>query len=117
MQSQPFACYQPHAMRMKNNLNLISKCVNRSCSCSCDFLSHQIHSRLDPSCCGFRPRHEDVCVAPGRHAACEDQQNLQLADIVHREHDVRRLVFTNNHGFFDRSEDNLNFRLLQGIME
>lgn len=81
-----------------------------------DFLL-QIHNRLDPSCCGFRPRQEDACVDPGRHAACDDQQNLQLANIVHREHDLRRLVFTNNHGFFDRGEENLNFRLLEGIKE
>ncbi|XP_068182612.1 Golgi-associated kinase 1B isoform X2 [Antennarius striatus] len=53
-----------------------------------DFLL-QIHDRLDQSCCGFRPRR----------------------------HDPRRLVFTNNKAFFDRNEDNLDFRLLDGIKE
>ncbi|KAM4732406.1 Golgi-associated kinase 1B [Anableps anableps] len=81
-----------------------------------DFLL-QIHNRLDPSCCGFRPRQEDVCVEPGRHAACKDLENLQLVNIVYREHDLRHLVFTNNKGFFDRNEDNLDFRLLEGIKE
>ncbi|XP_014837468.1 PREDICTED: protein FAM198B [Poecilia mexicana] len=81
-----------------------------------DFLL-QIHSRLDPSCCGFRSRQEDVCVQPGRHDVCKDQENIQLENIVHREHDLRHLVFTNNKGFFDRNEDNLDFRLLEGIKE
>ncbi|CAB1452135.1 unnamed protein product [Pleuronectes platessa] len=57
-----------------------------------DFLL-QIHNRLDGSCCGFRPRQED------------------------EGHDPRHLVFTNNKGFFDRNEDNLDFRLLEGITE
>ncbi|KAM6923949.1 Golgi-associated kinase 1B [Xenentodon cancila] len=81
-----------------------------------DFLL-QIHSRLDQSCCGFRPRQEDVCVEPGHRVACGDQDNLQLANIVHRERDPRHLVFSNNKGFFDRNEDNLDFKLLQGIKE
>ncbi|XP_074505256.1 Golgi-associated kinase 1B [Sebastes fasciatus] len=75
-----------------------------------DFLL-QIHNRLDQSCCGFRPRQEDVC------AECEDQNHIQLTNIIHRGHDPRHLVFTNNKGFFDRNEDNLDFRLLQGIKE
>ncbi|XP_035983509.1 Golgi-associated kinase 1B [Fundulus heteroclitus] len=81
-----------------------------------DFLL-QIHNRLDPNCCGFRPRQEDGCAGPGRHAACKDPENLRLANIVQRQHDLRHLVFTNNKGFFDRNEDNLNFRLLEGIKE
>ncbi|XP_020515074.2 Golgi-associated kinase 1B [Labrus bergylta] len=81
-----------------------------------DFLL-QIHHRLDQSCCGFRPRQEDLCVELGRHAECVDQNNIPLANIVHRGHDPRHLVFTNNKGFFDRNEDNLDFRLLQGIKE
>ncbi|MEQ2226410.1 hypothetical protein ILYODFUR_027237, partial [Ilyodon furcidens] len=76
-----------------------------------------IHNRLDPSCCGFRPGQEIVCAEPGHHATCKDQENLQLANIVHRKHDLRHLVFTNNKGFFDRNEDNLDFRLLEGIKE
>ncbi|XP_034546812.1 Golgi-associated kinase 1B [Notolabrus celidotus] len=81
-----------------------------------DFLL-QIHSRLDQSCCGFRPRLEDLCVELGHHGRCVDQNHIQLANIVHRGHDPRHLVFTNNKGFFDRNEDNLDFRLLEGIKE
>ncbi|KAM4554570.1 Golgi-associated kinase 1B [Odontesthes bonariensis] len=78
-----------------------------------DFLL-QIHNRLDQSCCGFRPRREDVCVELGHHS-CGD--NIQLANIIYRDQDPRHLVFTNNKGFFDRNEDNLDFRLLEGIKE
>ncbi|XP_018534936.1 Golgi-associated kinase 1B [Lates calcarifer] len=81
-----------------------------------DFLL-QIHNRLDKSCCGFRPRQEDVCVELGHHTECGDQDHIQLANIIHRGHDPRHLVFTNNKGFFDRNEDNLDFRLLAGIKE
>ncbi|TNN37341.1 Protein FAM198B [Liparis tanakae] len=79
-----------------------------------DFLL-QIHNRLDQSCCGFRAREEDVCVALGHSDACGD--HVRLTHIVHRGHDPRRLVFTNNKGFFDRNEDNLDYRLLEGIRE
>ncbi|KAM7389090.1 hypothetical protein PAMP_023085 [Pampus punctatissimus] len=81
-----------------------------------DFLL-QIHNRLDKSCCGFRPRLEDVCVEQGHYAECGDQDHIQLANIIHRGHDPRHLVFTNNKGYFDRNEDNLDFRLLEGIKE
>ncbi|KAG7518192.1 hypothetical protein JOB18_027980 [Solea senegalensis] len=81
-----------------------------------DFLL-QIHSRLDQSCCGFKPRQEDQCVVLGHHADCVNQDHIQLANIIHRGHDPRRLVLTNNKGFFDRNEDNLDFRLLEGITE
>uniref|UniRef100_A0A8C5DR35 Golgi associated kinase 1B n=2 Tax=Gouania willdenowi TaxID=441366 RepID=A0A8C5DR35_GOUWI len=81
-----------------------------------DFLL-QIHNRLDRSCCGFRPRREDACVELGYHAECVEQENIQLTNIVHRDQDQRHLVFVNNKGFFDRNEDNLDFRLLEGIKE
>lgn len=81
-----------------------------------DFLL-QIYNRLDQSCCGFKPRQEDVCVELGQHAECGDQDHIALANIIHRGHDPRHLVFTNNKGFFDRNEDNLDFRLLEGIKE
>ncbi|XP_031159612.1 Golgi-associated kinase 1B [Sander lucioperca] len=81
-----------------------------------DFLL-QIHNRLDQSCCGFRPRQEDVCVELGHHAQCGDPNHIQLTNIIHKDHDPRHLVFTNNKGFFDRNEDNLDFRLLEGIKE
>ncbi|XP_071388812.1 Golgi-associated kinase 1B [Centroberyx affinis] len=81
-----------------------------------DFLL-QIYNRLDQSCCGFKPRQEDVCVELGHHAECGDQDHIALANIIHRGRDPRHLVFTNNKGFFDRNEDNLDFRLLEGIKE
>ncbi|KAJ4946537.1 hypothetical protein JOQ06_024202 [Pogonophryne albipinna] len=81
-----------------------------------DFLL-QIHNRLDKSCCGFRPREEDVCVELGLDAECGNQKHIQLTNIIHRGHDPRHLVFINNKGFFDRNEDNLDFRLLEGIKE
>ncbi|KAM9376184.1 Golgi-associated kinase 1B [Pholidichthys leucotaenia] len=81
-----------------------------------DFLL-QIHNRLDQSCCGFRPRHKDVCVQLGRHAKCGDRDQIKLANIIHRVHNPRQLVFMNNKGFFDRNEDNLDFSLLEGIRE
>ncbi|KAL6117269.1 gask1b [Pungitius sinensis] len=81
-----------------------------------DFLL-QIHKRLDPSCCGFKPRRDDVCLQHGRSAECGDQNHMQLTTIIHRGHDPRHLVFTDNKGFFDRNEDNLDFRLLEGIKE
>ncbi|XP_004382095.2 Golgi-associated kinase 1B isoform X1 [Trichechus manatus latirostris] len=81
-----------------------------------DFLL-QIYNRLDTNCCGFRPRKEDACVQSGRRPKCHDQDSVALAHIVQRQHDPRHLVFVDNKGFFDRSEDNLNFKLLEGIKE
>ncbi|KAM9328992.1 Golgi-associated kinase 1B [Gastrophryne carolinensis] len=81
-----------------------------------DFLL-QIYTRLDKNCCGFRPRKEDACVQQGLHLKCEDPGNIDLTHIVQRKHDLRHLVFTNNKGYFDRSEDNLDFKLLEGIKE
>ncbi|KAM9740421.1 Golgi-associated kinase 1B [Menidia menidia] len=79
-----------------------------------DFLL-QIHIRLDQSCCGFRPRPDDVCVEVGHRATCGD--STELTNVIHRDHDPRHLVFTNNKGSFDRNQDNLDFRLLEGIKE
>lgn len=76
-----------------------------------DFLL-QIHSRLDQGCCGFRPRQEDVC----DQRRCADQNNIELNNIQ-RGSNPRRLVFRHNRGFFDRNEDNLDFRILEGIKE
>ena len=42
---------------------------------------------------------------------------MTLAHIIQRKNDPRHLVFINNKGFFDRSEDNLNIKLLEGIRE
>lgn len=81
-----------------------------------DFLL-QIYNRLDTNCCGFRPRKEDTCVQNGLRPKCDNQGSAALAHIIQRKHDPRHLVFIDNKGFFDRSEDNLNFKLLEGIKE
>ncbi|XP_012885286.1 PREDICTED: protein FAM198B [Dipodomys ordii] len=81
-----------------------------------DFLL-QMYDRLDTNCCGFRPRKEDTCVRNGLRPNCGDPSSVTLAHIVQRTHDPRHLVFIDNKGFFDRSEDNLNFKLLEGIKE
>ncbi|EPQ04153.1 Protein FAM198B [Myotis brandtii] len=81
-----------------------------------DFLL-QIYNRLDTNCCGFKPRKEDTCVQNGLRPKCDNQDSVALAHIIQRKHDPRHLVFLDNKGFFDRSEDNLNFKLLKGIKE
>ncbi|XP_062991305.1 Golgi-associated kinase 1B [Elgaria multicarinata webbii] len=81
-----------------------------------DFLL-QIYSRLDKNCCGFKPRKEDSCVQKGLSLICDDQDNIDLTHIIQRKDDPRHLVFIDNKGFFDRSEDNLDFKILQGINE
>ncbi|KAF7244080.1 Golgi-associated kinase 1B, partial [Varanus komodoensis] len=81
-----------------------------------DFLL-QIYNRLDKNCCGFRPRKEDSCVQKGLNLNCNDQDNIDLTHIIQRKDEPRHLVFIDNKGFFDRSEDNLNFKLLHGINE
>lgn len=42
---------------------------------------------------------------------------LQLSHIVHCRHNPRHLVYINNNAFFDRDEENLDFKLLEGIKE
>ncbi|XP_061690826.1 Golgi-associated kinase 1B [Syngnathoides biaculeatus] len=81
-----------------------------------DFLL-QIHNRLDPSCCGFSPREQDECREPGRRFECTRGDDVRLANVARRRHDPRRLVLTVNKGHFDRGEDNLDFRVLEGIKE
>ncbi|XDV37338.1 hypothetical protein PO909_006948 [Leuciscus waleckii] len=81
-----------------------------------DFLL-QIYERLDKNCCGFKPRPEDACVELGHHEECTDKDSIELTHIVHRRHDPHHLVFFNNKGYFDRDEENLDFRLLEGIKE
>lgn len=77
-----------------------------------DFLL-QIHRRLDPQCCGFRARVQDECGA----SVCGRQENVVLEHLTYREEDSWHLLFTHNRGYFDRSEDSLDFRLLEGIRE
>ncbi|KAG1954353.1 Golgi-associated kinase 1B [Pimephales promelas] len=81
-----------------------------------DFLL-QIYERLDKNCCGFKPRPEDTCVELGHHEECTDKDSIELTHIIHRRHDPHHLVFFYNKGYFDRDEDNLDFRLLDGIKE
>ncbi|KFO74346.1 Protein FAM198B [Cuculus canorus] len=81
-----------------------------------DFLL-QIYNRLDRNCCGFKPLKEDSCMQQGLKLKCGDQDAVDLTHIVQRRHDQRHLVFINNKGFFDRNEDNLDFKILQGINE
>ncbi|NWU97442.1 F198B protein, partial [Upupa epops] len=81
-----------------------------------DFLL-QIYNRLDRNCCGFQPLKEDSCVQQGLKLRCSDQDAVELAHIVQRRHNRRHLVFIGNKGFFDRNEDNLDFKILQGIKE
>ncbi|XP_061229490.1 Golgi-associated kinase 1B [Neopsephotus bourkii] len=81
-----------------------------------DFLL-QIYSRLDRNCCGFKPLREDSCMQQGLKLKCSDQDAVHLTHIVQRRHDQRHLVFIDNKGFFDRNEDNLDFKILQGINE
>ncbi|XP_060782760.1 Golgi-associated kinase 1B isoform X2 [Neoarius graeffei] len=81
-----------------------------------DFLL-QNHQRLDRNCCGFRPRPQDSCVQLGYHRECSNVDNLELSHIVHRKSDPRRLVYVNNAAFFDRGEENLDFKLLEGIKD
>ncbi|KAI5104780.1 Golgi-associated kinase 1B [Silurus meridionalis] len=81
-----------------------------------DFLL-QNHQRLDRNCCGFRPRPQDSCVQFGYHTQCSNVDSLQISHIVHRKSAPRRMVYINNNAFFDRDEENLDFRLLEGIKE
>ncbi|NXN98820.1 F198B protein, partial [Rhinopomastus cyanomelas] len=81
-----------------------------------DFLL-QIYNRLDRNCCGFQPLKEDSCMQQGLKLKCSDQDTVELGHIVQRKHDHRHLVFVGNKGFFDRNEDNLDFKILQGINE
>ncbi|XP_006023218.1 protein FAM198B isoform X2 [Alligator sinensis] len=81
-----------------------------------DFLL-QVYSRLDRNCCGFKPRREDSCVQKRLKLKCNDQDSIDLTHIIQRRHDPRHLVLIDNMAFFDRSEDNLDFKILQGITE
>ncbi|NWX96635.1 F198B protein, partial [Nothoprocta ornata] len=81
-----------------------------------DFLL-QIYNRLDRNCCGFRPLKEDFCMQQGLKLKCNDQDAIELMHIVQRRHDQKHLAFIGNKGFFDRNEDNLDFKILQGINE
>lgn len=101
----------PAVIQLALMLEIFSK------ECNQLFLWFQNHQRLDRNCCGFRPRPQDSCVQLGYHRDCIHEDKLELSHIVHRKNDPRRLVYVNNHAFFDRDEENLDFRLLEGIKE
>uniref|UniRef100_F6VCM9 Golgi-associated kinase 1B n=1 Tax=Xenopus tropicalis TaxID=8364 RepID=F6VCM9_XENTR len=81
-----------------------------------DFLL-QVYTRLDRHCCGFKPRKEDSCAQEGLYLKCNNPESIDLTHIIQRRQDPRSLVFIDNKGFFDRSEENLDFKLLDGIKE
>ncbi|CAH1254236.1 FAM198A [Branchiostoma lanceolatum] len=82
-----------------------------------DFLL-QVYDRLDRNCCGFRPTEQDKCLFDGRNADCDNPDaQLMLVHIFSTRNDPTRLVFLDNAGVPERTEDNLDFRLLAGIDE
>ncbi|XP_043920881.1 Golgi-associated kinase 1A [Protopterus annectens] len=81
-----------------------------------DFLL-QIHDRLDRYCCGFKPDPLHSCVVDGLHEKCGNPKELVLVHILVRKSKPTQLVFIDNAGQPFQPEDNLNFRLLEGIKE
>ncbi|KAG1940144.1 Golgi-associated kinase 1A isoform X2 [Pimephales promelas] len=81
-----------------------------------DFLL-QVNDRLDRSCCGFRPDPSELCVENLLHIKCENPKDLNLVHILVRNTEPSRLVFIDNAGRPHQPQDNLNFRLLDGIDE
>nr|DBA24902.1 TPA: hypothetical protein GDO54_012497 [Pyxicephalus adspersus] len=79
-----------------------------------DFLL-QVQDRLDRYCCGFRPDPTEPCVEELLHDKCRSPKELVLVHILVRHRDPSKLVYIDNAGRSNHPEDNLNFRLLQGI--
>ncbi|NXR38453.1 F198A protein, partial [Zosterops hypoxanthus] len=79
-----------------------------------DFLL-QVHDRLDRYCCGFQPDPSEPCVEEMLHEKCRNPAELVLVHILVRRSAPSRLVFIDNAGRPQHPEENLNFRLLQGI--
>ncbi|OCT75922.1 Golgi-associated kinase 1A [Xenopus laevis] len=79
-----------------------------------DFLL-QVQDRLDRYCCGFNPDPSEPCVEELLHDKCRNAKGLVLVHILVRKSNPSRLVFIDNAGRPHHPEDNLNFRLLQGI--
>ncbi|KAM5158368.1 Golgi-associated kinase 1A [Mantella aurantiaca] len=79
-----------------------------------DFLL-QVQDRLDRYCCGFRPDPTEPCVEELLHDKCRNPKELVLVHILVRHSDPANLVYIDNAGRPNHPEDNLNFRLLQGI--
>ncbi|XP_058868757.1 Golgi-associated kinase 1A-like [Acipenser ruthenus] len=81
-----------------------------------DFLL-QVNDRLDRYCCGFKPDPSESCVEEMLHEKCRNPKGQVLVHILVRKEDPTRLVFIDNAGRPHHPEDNLNFRLLEGIDE
>ncbi|XP_073704082.1 Golgi-associated kinase 1A isoform X1 [Garra rufa] len=81
-----------------------------------DFLL-QVNDRLDRSCCGFRPDPSELCVENLLNIKCGNPKDLNLVHILVRKTDPSRLVFIDNAGRPHQPQDNLNFRLVEGIDE
>ncbi|XP_076844608.1 Golgi-associated kinase 1A [Brachyhypopomus gauderio] len=81
-----------------------------------DFLL-QVNDRLDRYCCGFRPDAADLCVENRLNVQCSNPQHLMLVHILVRRADPSTLVFIDNAGRPHHPQEDLNFRLLEGIDE
>ncbi|XP_051791611.1 Golgi-associated kinase 1A isoform X2 [Erpetoichthys calabaricus] len=81
-----------------------------------DFLL-QVNDRLDRYCCGFKPDPSEPCVEEKLHEKCRNPKELVLVHILVRTSDPVQLVFIDNAGRPQHPEDNLNFRILEGIDE
>ncbi|XP_069586147.1 Golgi-associated kinase 1A [Ranitomeya imitator] len=79
-----------------------------------DFLL-QVQDRLDRYCCGFNPEPTESCVEELLHDKCRNQNDLVLVHILVRHSNPSHLVYIDNAGRPNHPDDNLNFRLLQGI--
>ncbi|XP_073425184.1 Golgi-associated kinase 1A [Dendrobates tinctorius] len=79
-----------------------------------DFLL-QVQDRLDRYCCGFNPEPTESCVEELLHDKCRNQNELVLVHILVRHSNPSHLVYIDNAGRPNHPDDNLNFRLLQGI--
>ncbi|XP_054241100.1 Golgi-associated kinase 1A [Indicator indicator] len=79
-----------------------------------DFLL-QVHDRLDRYCCGFQPDPSEPCMEEMLHEKCQNPAELVLVHILVRRSAPSRLVFIDNAGRPQHPEEQLNFRLLQGI--
>ncbi|XP_056376171.1 Golgi-associated kinase 1A [Hyla sarda] len=79
-----------------------------------DFLL-QVQDRLDRYCCGFNPEPTESCVEELLHDKCHNQNELVLVHILIRHSDSSHLVYIDNAGRPNHPDENMNFRLLQGI--
>uniref|UniRef100_A0A672Q266 Uncharacterized protein n=1 Tax=Sinocyclocheilus grahami TaxID=75366 RepID=A0A672Q266_SINGR len=72
------------------------------------FVKLVIHLLPDPS---------ELCVENLLHVKCGNPKDLNLVHILVRKTEPSRLVFIDNAGRPHQPQDNLNFRLLEGIDE